>query len=102
MDIFIVAVRVPVVVNLLGVHNGEEVRDRDVLGADVRAVAAGRAGDEVLAVEDLLHLFHRGALGLVEGLKSRMNEMLSCICSMLLMPESTIIMPGKPATKRMA
>ena len=44
MDIFIVAVRVPVVVNLLGVHNGEEVRDRDVLGAAVRAVAAGRAG----------------------------------------------------------
>lgn len=33
VDIFIVAVRVPVVVNLLGVHNGEEVRDRVVLGA---------------------------------------------------------------------
>ena len=69
MDIFIVAVRVPVVVNLLGVHNGEEVRDRDVLGAAVRAVAAGCAGDEVLAVENFLHLFHCGALGLVEGLE---------------------------------
>ena len=31
-----------------------------------------------------------------------MNERLSRICSMLLMPESTIITPEKPAAKRIA
>ena len=36
------------------------------------------------------------------GRKSCMKEMLSCICSMLLMAESTISMPGKPAAKRRA
>jgi len=56
VDIFIVAVRVPVVVNLLGVHNGEQIRNGDVLGTAIRAVAAGRTGDEVLAAENLLHV----------------------------------------------
>ena len=36
------------------------------------------------------------------GLKSFMNEILSCTCSGVLIPESTISMPGKPAAKRMA
>ena len=56
MDGVVVIVRVPVVVELLGVHRGEQVGDGDVLRAAVRAVAAGGARDEVLAAEDLLHL----------------------------------------------
>ena len=58
VDILIVVVRVPVAVGVLRVHDGEQVRNGDVLGTAVRAVAAGRAGDEVLAVENFLHIFH--------------------------------------------
>lgn len=36
------------------------------------------------------------------GLKSRMKAILSSTCRRSLMPESTILMPGKPAAKRMA
>ena len=36
------------------------------------------------------------------GWKSCMKEMLSRICSILLMPESTISIPGKPAANRRA
>ena len=50
MDDAVVIVRVPVVIELLGVHNGEQVGDGDVLRTAVGAVAAGGAGDEVLAV----------------------------------------------------
>ena len=55
VDDVIIVVRVPAVVDLLGVHGGEEVGDGDVLRTAVRAVAADGAGDEILAVEDLLH-----------------------------------------------
>ena len=69
VDLAIIVVRVPVAVDLLGVHHREEVGDRDVLRAAGRAVAAGRAGDEALTAEDLLHPFDRGKLRLVERLK---------------------------------
>lgn len=98
----VIIVRVPVVVELLGVHGGEEIRDGDVFGAAVSAVPAGGAWDQLLAAEDLLHLLHRRQLCFVQGLKSRMKARLSSICCKLLMPERTIIMPGKPAAKRMA
>ena len=49
VDGIVVISRVPVVVEALGVHGREQVGDGDVLRAAVRAVAAGRAGDEVLA-----------------------------------------------------
>lgn len=62
VDGIVVIIRVPVVVEALGVHGREQVGDGDVLRAAVRAVAAGRAGDEVLAAEDPLHLLHRGQL----------------------------------------
>ena len=47
---------VPVPVELLRVHGGEDLRDRNVHRAARRAVAAGRAGDEILRFEDALHL----------------------------------------------
>jgi len=46
----------PVVIKLLGVHNGEQIRNGDVLGTAIRAAAAGRTEDEVLAAENLLHV----------------------------------------------
>ena len=64
-----IVIRIPVVIELLGVHGGKQVGDGDVLGAAVDAVAAGGAGDQVLAVEDLLHLLHRRQLRFVQGLE---------------------------------
>ena len=49
VDGVVVIIRVPVVVEALGVHCREQVGDGDMPRAAVRAVAAGRAGDEVLA-----------------------------------------------------
>ena len=71
MDVTIVVVRVPVAVDLLRVHDGEEVRDGDVPGTSVGAVTAGGAGDQVLAPEDGLDLRHGGLLPLVQGLEVR-------------------------------
>ena len=53
VDILIVVVRVPVVVGVLRVHDGKQVGDGDMLRAAVGAVAAGRAGDQIL-LADLL------------------------------------------------
>ena len=66
VDILIVVVRVPVVVDLLRVHGGEEVGDGDVLRTAVRAVAADGAGDEILAVKDLLHALDGGEFPLIQ------------------------------------
>jgi formaldehyde-activating enzyme involved in methanogenesis len=49
VDGIVVIIRVPVTVEALGVHGREQVGDGDELRAAVRAVAAGRAGDEELA-----------------------------------------------------
>ena len=59
VDILIVVVRVPVVVGVLRVHDGEQVGDGDMLRAAVGAVAAGRAGDQILLAETV------GAIDLV-------------------------------------
>ena len=56
VDGIVVIIRMPVVVDLLRVHRGEQFRDGDLLRAAVRAVAAAGALDEVLAAEDFLHL----------------------------------------------
>ena len=53
VDILIVVVRVPVVVGVFRVHDGKQVGDGDMLRAAFGAVAAGRAGDQVLFMEDL-------------------------------------------------
>ena len=66
MHHIVVIIRVPIVINLLGVHHGKQIGDSNVPGAAVGAVAAGRAGDQVLALENLLHLFHRSQLGFVQ------------------------------------
>ena len=47
----------------------EQIGNGQVLGAMAYAVVAGRAGDEALTAEDLLHPFDRGKLRLVERLK---------------------------------
>ena len=62
----IVVTGVPVAVELPGVHRGEQVGNGDVLRAAVRAVAAGGAGDEMLAAENGLHARDGGELGIVE------------------------------------
>ena len=49
-------------VELLGVHQGEQIGDGDVLGTSIHAVAAGGAGDQVHPVEDRLHPIHGGPL----------------------------------------
>ena len=49
VDGVVVIIRVPVAVEALGVYGREQVGDGDMLRAAVRAVAAGRAGDEELA-----------------------------------------------------
>ena len=69
VDILIVVVRVPVVVGVLRVHDGKQVVDGDMLRAAFGAVAAGRAGDQVLFMEDLLHPVHGGQLGIVQRRK---------------------------------
>lgn len=69
VDILIVVVRVPVVVGVLRVHDGKQVGDGDMLRAAFGAVAAGRAGDQVLFMEDLLHPVHGGQLGIVQRRK---------------------------------
>ena len=56
VDGAVIIICVPVVITLLGVHNGEQIRNGDVLGTAIRAVAAGRTRDEVLAAENLLHV----------------------------------------------
>ena len=62
----VIIVGVPVVQDLLAVHRGEQIRNGDLLRTAVRAVAAGRAGDEIHAVEDLLHLMDGIHLVLVQ------------------------------------
>ena len=66
VDDVIIVVRVPAVVDLLRVHGGEEVGDGDVLRTAVRAVAADGAGDEILAVKDLLHALDGGEFPLIQ------------------------------------
>lgn len=71
VDDVIIVVRVPAVVDLLRVHGGEEVGDGDVLRTAVRAVAADGAGDEILAVKDLLHALDGGEFPLIQRPGSR-------------------------------
>lgn len=61
-DYVVVIIRVPVVVETLRVHPGEEIRDRNVFRASVSAVTAGCAGDQVLAAEYVPHLLDRPKL----------------------------------------
>ena len=56
VDGAVIIICVPVVIKMLGVHNGEQIRNGDVLGTAIRAAAAGRTEDEVLAAENLLHV----------------------------------------------
>lgn len=69
VDILVIIIGVPVVVDVLGVHDGEQVGDGDLLRAAVYTVAAGCAGDQVLLAEDLHHLGNGRALGFVQRLK---------------------------------
>lgn len=69
VDILVIIIGVPVVVDVLGVHDGEQVGDGDLLRAAVYTIAAGCAGDQVLLAEDLHHLGNGRALGVVQRLK---------------------------------
>ena len=51
------------------VHGAEDGGDVDFLGTSVHAVLTGGAGNGGQAVEDVHHLLHGGALGLVQGLE---------------------------------
>ena len=96
-----------VVVDHLGGHvavlkQGEILRDGDVLGALHRAVAAARAGDGEFALDDLRRLGAEAFSSSFMGRKSFMVWILSSSCSMLFMPESTIITPSWLAANRRA
>lgn len=69
VDLVVIVVGVPVVMGALRIQHGEQVGDGDMLRAARGAVAAGRAGDQVLFVENFLHLVHGGHLGVVQRLK---------------------------------
>ena len=55
----VIIIRVPIVVYLLGVHTGEQIRDRDMLRASVRAVAAGGAWNKLHISDYIANLFDR-------------------------------------------
>ena len=65
MDFIIIVIGVPVVIELLGVHGGKQIRDGNMHGTTVHTVAAGGTGDQILSPEYLLHLLHGGKLLLV-------------------------------------
>lgn len=55
----IIVVRIPVVIELLGVHHREQVGDRDVFRAARGAVPTGCTGDQVHRFEYFLYLADR-------------------------------------------
>ena len=69
VDLVIVIVRVPIVVYLLGVHNGKQVRDGNVLRTPFYAVPAGGTGNQVHGTEDLPHLADGLQLPVVQRLE---------------------------------
>lgn len=99
---FVVGFAVPVLVDLLGVIAGKQCRNIDLLGAARRAVAAGGAGNAVLAVHDGAHLHNGGLLGLGQGLEILQKAVFSSIWAKSLMPDSTMMLRENPAAKRSA
>lgn len=69
VDLVVVIVRVPVAAELLCVHAREQVGDKDMLGAAVRAVAACGAGDGVGRAYNVADLRYRPSLLVAQGLK---------------------------------
>lgn len=88
--------------DLLGVHHREEVGDRDVLRQPAVQYRQAVQGMRLLLRKISCTLLTAASSVSSSGLKSRMKAMLSSTCRRSLMPESTILMPGKPAAKRMA
>lgn len=62
VNYIIIVICVPVMIQLLGIHHCEKVRDGNTLRTAVRTVAAGRAGDQILASENFLYLLYGGKL----------------------------------------
>jgi len=95
---------VPVMERLTGIHCGKDVRDENVFGTVIflNAVPAGGTGDQVQSVKNVADLPDGLLSSSLSGTKSRMALRLSSICSILLIPESTIAMLGKLAAKRRA
>ena len=69
VDLVVVRVRVPVAAELLCVHAREQVGDKDMLGAAVRAVAARGAGDGVGRAYNVADLRYRPSLLVAQRLK---------------------------------
>ena len=68
MDI-VIECCVPARGNLLCVQRRKVIRNRDLLRTSVRAVPAGRTGDQVHAVKNLLYLCDSSQLRLVQRLE---------------------------------
>ena len=51
----VIVIRIPVMVNLLCVHNRKQIRNRNALWTAGLTVASGRAWDQVHGTENLLH-----------------------------------------------
>lgn len=99
VDLVVVIVSVPAMVDHLRVHHREQVRDRDLLQTTLYTVLAGSAGDQVHEVEDFLRPPHSFRFLFVQG-----PEILHVtdVVLHLLQSERTIIIPSNPAAKRIA
>ena len=56
MDHIIIVVCVPVVMNLLGIHDSQQIGDGDMLGASSHTITAGGTGDQIHRMVNLPHL----------------------------------------------
>ena len=65
----IIIISIPIMVCLLGVHRCSQVRDGDVLRAAGSTIAAGRARNEIHALENLLHTLDGIHLPLIKEFK---------------------------------
>ena len=65
----VIVVRVSIVVNLLRIQECKQIGNGDVLRANLRAVAARGARNQIHRMINCLHLFDRGALGFIQRLK---------------------------------
>ena len=95
-NIVIVIARVPVMERLMRVEGRKHIGDTDPFRALVLfdAVAARGTRDKVQAAEDGADFLTAAISASSSGLKSRIAPMLSSICAISLMPDSTIAMLG--------
>lgn len=58
VDNIIIIISIPVVMDLLSIHHGKQIRDGDVLGTSRHTVAAGSTGNQIHGMIDFPHLIN--------------------------------------------